>query len=183
MLYTSKELIEKNNNFYAINQLLKDGKIFKVAHGIYSDVDPRLAELECLFAQYPNAILSMESAYAYYGLTDYIPEKYSIATKQNAHRIPNEKVMQMFITGDIFDIGKQMVTTKYGTINIYDKERMLVELFRLKTRFEYSFFKEVVNSYRKLASNGELDNYKIAKYCSLFKRGGSIILEIQKTVL
>ena len=38
-----------------------------------------------------------------------IPEKYSVATKQNAHRIPNEKVMQMFITGDIFDIGKQMV--------------------------------------------------------------------------
>ena len=183
MLYTSKELTEKYNNFYAINQLLKDGKIFKVAHGIYSDVNPRLAELECLFAQYPNAILSMESAYAYYGLTDDIPEKYSIATKQNAHRIPNEKVVQMFITGDIFDIGKQMVTTKYGTINIYDKERLLVELFRLKSKFEYSFFKEVINSYRKLASNGELDNYKIAKYCSLFKRGKSIVLEIQKTVL
>ena len=183
MLYTSKELTEKYNNFYAINQLLKDGKIFKVAHGIYSDVDPRLAELECLFAQYPNAILSMESAYAYYGLTDYIPEKYSIATKQNAHRIPNEKVMQMFITGDIFDIGKQIVTTKYGTINIYDKERLLIELFRLKSKFEYSFLKEVINSYRKLASSGELDNYKIAKYCSLFKRGKSIILEMQKTVL
>ena len=105
----------------------------------------------------------MESAYAYYGLTDYIPEKYSVATKQNAHRIPNEKVMQMFITGDIFDIGKQMVTTKYGTINIYDKERLLIELFRLKSKFEYSFFKEVINSYRKLASNCELDNYKIAK--------------------
>ena len=183
MLYTSKELTEKYNNFYAINQLLKDGKIFKVAHGIYSDVNPRLAELECLFAQYPNAILSMESAYAYYGLTDYISEKYSVATKQNAHRIPNEKVVQMFITGDIFDIGKQMVTTKYGTINIYDKERMLVELFRLKTRFEYSFFKEVVNSYRTLASKGELDSYKIAKYCSAFRNGKSIMSEIQKVVL
>ena len=89
MLYTSKELTEKYNNFYAINQLLKDGKIFKVAHGIYSDVDPRLAELECLFAQYPNAILSMQSAYAFYGLTDYIPEKYWVATKQNAHKISN----------------------------------------------------------------------------------------------
>ena len=183
MLYTSKELTEKYSNFYAINQLLKDGKIFKVAHGIYSDVDPRLAELECLFAQYPNAILSMQSAYAFYGLTDYIPEKYWVATKQNAHKISSDKVSQMFITGNIFDIGKQIVSTKYGTINIYDKERLLVELFRLKSKFEYSFFKEVINSYRKLASNGGLDNYKIAKYCSLFKRGGSIILEIQKTVL
>ena len=183
MLYTSKELTEKYNNFYGINQLVKDGKLFKVAHGIYSDVDPRLAELECLFAQYQNAILSMQSAYAFYGLTDYIPEKYWVATKQNAHKISSDKVSQMFITGDIFDIGKQIVTTKYGTINIYDKERLLIELFRLKSKFEYSFFKEVINSYRKLASNGELDNYKIAKYCSLFKRGGSIILEIQKTVL
>ena len=48
MLYTSKELTEKYNNFYAIKQLLKDGKTFKVAHGIYSDVGPRLVELECL---------------------------------------------------------------------------------------------------------------------------------------
>ena len=183
MLYTSKELTEKYNNFYAINQLLKDGKIFKVAHGIYSDVDPRLAELECLFAQYPNAILSMQSAYAFYGLTDYIPEKYWVATKQNAHKISNDKVSQMFITGDIFDIGKQIVTTKYGIINIYDKERLLVELFRLKSKFEYSFFKEVINSYRKLASNGELDNYKIAKYCSIFRNGKSIMSEIQKVIL
>lgn len=183
MLYTSKELTEKYNNFYGINQLVKDGKLFKVAHGVYSDVDPRLAELECLFAQYPNAILSMQSAYAFYGLTDYIPEKYWVATKQNAHKISSDKVSQMFITGDIFDIGKQMVTTKYGTINIYDKERLLIELFRLKSKFEYSFFKDVINSYRKLASNGELDNYKIAKYCSIFRNGKSIMAEIQKVIL
>lgn len=183
MIYTSNQLIEKFNNFYAINQLLKEGKLFKVAHGLYSDVNPLLAELECLFAQYPNAILSMESAYAYYGLTDYIPEKYCVATKQNAHRIPNDKVTQMFITGDILDIGKQIVATEYGTINIYDKERLLVELFRLKKKFEYSFFKEVIKSYRALASNGELDNYKIAKYCSVFRNGKSIMAEIQNMVL
>ena len=182
MIYTSKELTEKYSNFYGINQLLKEGKIFKVAHGLYSDVNPLLAELECLFAQYPNAILSMESAYAFYGLTDYIPEKYCVATKQNAHKIPNEKVTQLFITEDILGIGKQTVPTKYGTINIYDKERMLVELFRLKRKFEYSFFKEVVNSYRVLASKGELDSYKIAKYCSLFRNGKSVMLEIQKVV-
>lgn len=80
MLYSSKELTEKYNNFYAINLLLKDGKTFKVAHGIYSDVDPRLVELECLFAQYPNAILSIQSAYAFYGLADYIPEKHCLPT-------------------------------------------------------------------------------------------------------
>ena len=183
MIYTTEELIKRHKNHYGIKKSIDDGKYYKVSHGLYSDVNPLLNELECIFANYPNAILTMESAFAYYGLTDYVPNKYHIATNQKAHKISNEKVHQIYMTDGILNIGKQVIQTKYGSINIYDKERMLIELFRLKKKIDYSIFREVVSSYRKLVANNELDNHKIVKYCSLFKNGASIRKEIQEIIL
>lgn len=183
MIFKAEELIKSHKNHYEIKKLIKSGKYHKVGHGLYSDVNPLLSEIECIFANYPNAVLTMESAFAFYGLTDYVPDKYHVATNQNAHKIPNDKVNQLYITNEILDIGKQVIETTYGFINIYDKERLLIELFRLKKKVDYSLFKEVVVSYRKLATENKLDNHKIIKYCSLFKNGANIRKEIQEVIL
>ena len=182
MIYTGRELKEKYGNYQRINKAVESGQLIKLAHGIYIDTDPHLSELEGLFLRYPNAILTLQSAFAFYGLSDYVPDKYYIATMQNAHVIGNGKVKQMFITNDIFDIGKQTLETQYGTINIYDKERLLIELFRLKSKLDYPYFKEIVGSYRQLMANHELDNHKIVKYCSLFKNGTSLRKYIQDMI-
>lgn len=183
MIYTGRELKEKYGNYQKINKALESGRLIKLAHGIYIDTDPRLSELEGLFLRYPNATLTLQSAFSFYGLSDYVPDKYYVATPQNAHVINNNKVKQVFVTKDIFDIGKQIVKTQYGTINIYDKERLLIELFRLKSKLDYPYFKEVVNSYRQLMANHELDNHKIVKYCSLFKNGASLRERIQEVII
>lgn len=183
MIYKTEELIKNHKNHHQIKKSLSNGKYYKVCHGLYSDVNPLLNELECIFANYPNAILTMESAFAFYDLTDYVPDKYHIATNQNAHKILNNKVSQLYMTNEILNIGKQVIQTQYGFINIYDKERMLIELFRLKKKLDYSIFREVVASYRKLAAESKLDNHKIINYCLLFKNGANIRKEIQEVIL
>lgn len=170
MIYTAQELKAKLGNYQRINKAISDGDYIKLSHGLYVDSDPNLSELEALFMRYPNAVLTMQSAFAFHGLSDYIPDKYYVATVQNAHVINNSKVTQIFVLNKIFAFGKETIKTKYGTINIYDKERLLIELFRLKTKIDYPLYKEVVNSYRKLMANHELDNHKIVKYCSLLKK-------------
>ena len=183
MRYTTAELKKILKDFYNINKAVKEGRYFKIGHGLYSDVNHKLDELEEIFAKYPNAILSMQSAFAFYELSDYIPNKYYVVTNQKAHKIENSKVQQIYVSSDIHNIGKQVVKTKYGYINIYDKERMLIELFRLKSKFDYSYFKEVIASYRELAQKHELDSHKIVEYCSMFKRGTEIRNRIQEVVL
>lgn len=183
MIYKAEELIKSHKNHYGIKKKISSGEYYKVSHGLYSDINPLLNELECIFATYPNAVLTMESAFAFYGLTDYVPDKYHIATSQKAHKIQNDKVSQLYMTSEILTIGKQVIKTEYGFINIYDKERMLIELLRLKKKIDYSLFKEVVGSYRKLAADNELDNHKIVKYCSLFKNGANLRREIQEVIL
>ena len=183
MLYTCTELLNKLGSFAKINTAVKKGRYSKISRGIYSDESPFISDLENIFAQYPNAILTLESAFAHYDLTDYIPDKYYIATSQKAHKINNPKVKQIYITDSILNIGKVVVETEYGKINIYDRERMLIELFRLKSKLSYALFKEVVKSYRELAKNGEIDIHKLMNYCSQFKNGSNIESQILDIVL
>lgn len=183
MIYTSSRLTKKLGSFNKIKPALKKGKYFKISHGLYSDESPYLCELENLFVRYPNAILTLQSAFAFYDLSDYVPEKYVIATYQRAHKIQNEKVEQIYMTDKLLNIGKTIVKTEYGTINIYDKERLLIELFRLKNKIPYPYFKEVVNSYRDLFKKELIDSNKLVKYCSFFRNGKSIRQQIQEVIL
>lgn len=183
MLYTYSELKNKLGGYSQVKSALERKEYFKVSHGLYSDDNPYISELENIFMRYPNAILTLQSAFAFYDLSDYIPDKYVIATAQKAHRINNDKVEQIYITNDLLNIGKQIVKTKYGYINIYDKERMLIELFRFKNRLPYPYFKEIVVSYRRLFMEEKIDNNKLGNYCSVFRNGESIKNLIQEIIL
>lgn len=183
MLYTYSELKDKLGGYSQVKTALKRNEYHKISHGVYSDDNPYISELENIFMRYPNSILTMQSAFAYYELSDYIPDKYVIATAQKAHRINIDKVEQIYISKKLLDIGKIIIKSEYGYINIYDKERMLIELFRFKNKLPYSYYKEVVNSYRKLFIEEKIDNDKLGKYCSVFRNGESIKKQIQEIIL
>ena len=42
-------------------------------------------------------------------------------------------------------------------INIYDKERMLIDLARNKNKIGYDLYKEIISNYRKLANSLDCD--------------------------
>ena len=183
MVYACSELVNKVGGYNKLSSAIKRGEYFKVSHGVYSDKPPSLSELENIFIQYPNSVLTLQSAFAFYEMSDYIPDQYVVATSQKAHKIINTKVNQIYITDELLNIGKTVVETKNGFINIYDKERMLIELIRFKSRLPYSYFKEVVNSYRKLFIEEKIDINKLLKYCSMFKNGENIKRYIQEVII
>ena len=168
---------------YGIAKAVREGRLTRVGHGLYCDDDPELSELEIICARYPRAVLTGESAYSYHGLSDYVPERYSFATPLNAHRILNPKVRQSFMECAMAAIGIEEFKTKYGTVRIYDKERMLIELFRLKSKFPPDYFREIVNSYRDLAKLDGIDFRKLSSYCLQFKKGHLIQKRIEEVIL
>lgn len=183
MIYSYADLLKKHGSYYQINKALKKGAYFKVSHGLYSDQSPYIGEVETIFLRYPKAVLTLQSAFAFYDMSDFVPNKYIVATTQKAHKIDNVKVEQIYITDEIFGIGIETIKTKYGQINIYDKERMLIELFRLKSKLGYDYFRKIINSYRRLFKENAIDNHRLLKYCLLFKNGGSLLKKIQEVVL
>lgn len=183
MIITKKELINKYGSVRKANKAINDNKYSRVARGLYVNDSAFLSELEQIFRRFNNATLGYRSAFEYYDLSDYIPTKYEIVTNLKSHKINNPKVKQFYMSDFIINIGRKKVKTKYGHIYIYDKERMLIELIRLKNKFPHDYYQEVIKNYRKLIENGEIDFNVVEKYCSSFVKEKNLLSKIYEVAL
>ena len=179
MLYTYKELIEKYGTQYNVSKLITNEKLYKVDDRIYSDKE-QVSKLAILAKRYPDTIVTMNSAYYYYSLTDDIPMHYYVVSKRNSTKIRDAQVIQTFEIEDTFEIGKQTMILRDANINIYSKERLLVELVRNKRKLPFDYYKEIVLNYRKMVE--ELDVAQIEKCASVMYRGDYIMETIQMEV-
>lgn len=166
MVYNYKEIIEIYGNDYNLKKSLSRNEIFKLDKGIYSS-KKIVSPLVIYSKKYPNSVITMDSAYYYYNLTDVIPSKVYLATDRNTDKINNEKIVQTFMSKDILFQGRVNLQTNDGIINIYDRERLLIELIRKKNQIPFDYYKEIISNYRAIVE--ELDMYKIEEYLSLFK--------------
>ncbi len=166
MLYFRNELDKTQYSTYQINKAIEVKKLFKVGHGLYSD-EEFVNPLKIILKKYPNAIFTSDSAYYYYDLTDVIPDYFYLATKRSDSRINDKGIKQVFIPNELFDFGKTKIEIENVKINIYDEERMLVELIRKKNLIPFDYYKEIIINYRKKAD--KLDIYKIQEYISYYK--------------
>ena len=48
------------------------------------------------------------------------------------------------------DYGKEIKKIHNIKINIYSKERLLIELIRYKNKLPYDYYKEIIDSYRRI---------------------------------
>ena len=166
MLYFHKELKEKLKSDYQIQKAVSKGYYYKIESGLYSDKE-FINPLEIICKKYPNAIFTSDSAYYYYDLTDVIPNYYYLSTKRSDSRISDNNIKQLFVPNDLFEFGKTQISIENVIINIYDEERMLVELIRKKNIIPFDYYKEIITNYRKKAD--KLDIYKIQEYISYYK--------------
>lgn len=179
MLYFHKELKEKLKSDYQIQKAVSNKEYYKIKDGLYSEqkfVNP----LEIIMKKYPNAIFTSDSAYYYYDLTDVIPDFFCLATKRTDSRINDKNIKQVFIPNELFDFGKTQIQVENIKINIYDQERLLVELIRKKNIIPFDYYKEIITNYRKKAD--KLDVYKLQKYISYYKNESSLYDTLMREV-
>ena len=179
MVFNYKEIIEIYGNYYNLKKALSKNEIFKLDKGIYSS-KKIVSPLVIYSKKYPNSVITMDSAYYYYNLTDIIPSKVYLATDRNTDKIHNEKIVQTFMSKDILYQGRVNLKTNDGIINIYDRERLLIELIRKKNQIPFDYYKEIISNYRAIVD--ELDMYKIEEYLALFKNDMSLSNILQMEV-
>lgn len=171
MLYFRNELDKNKYSTYQLNKAINNRELFKVDKGLYSDIE-FVNPLEIILKKYPNAVFTSDSAYYYYDLTDVIPDYFYLATKRTDSRINDKNIKQVFIPNDLFEFGKTQIEVENVKINIYDEERMLVELIRKRNIIPFDYYKEIITNYRKIAD--KLDIYKIGEYISYYKNESSL---------
>ena len=179
MLYTHNEIKNKYKSTYQIRKALQNKEIYKIEKGIYADV-PSVHYLAVIMKKYPYGVFTSYSAYYYHNLTDVIPNKIYLSTNINGTTIISDKIQQVRMKDELYDLGKTEIDYEGIKINIYDKERMLIDLARNKNKIGYDLYKEIISNYRKLANS--LDTQKIEEYLQYFVNGNKIFEIIQDEV-
>ena len=180
MLMTFGECLTKMGTEYAMKKAIAGGELFRIEKGIYSDSSDRVSEEEILQKKYPYAIVTLKSAFMYYSYSDFIPDKYDLATDAKAARIVDGRVVQYYMPEGTLDIGKTELDYEGIKIRTYDLERLLIELVRYQTKLPYDYYKEVVASYRNNVD--KLYPAKIDDYLEHFPRRAAIERAIEKEV-
>lgn len=179
MLYSYNDLLVKYKSRYNIQKALQKKEIYKLEHNLYSEkmiVDPLI-----LFSKrYPYAIITMDSAFYYYDLTDIIPNKVYLATPSKYRKIRNDKIVQIFVDKKILEAGKVKVKINNESVYMYSKERLLVELIRKRNQIPFDYYKEIIANYREIVD--DLDMQKIEEYLSLFKNDANLSEALQREV-
>jgi predicted transcriptional regulator of viral defense system len=171
MVYNYKEILEKYKSDYSLKKALDNKEVYKIENGLYSDY-PNISFLKIITKKYPYAIISGMSAYYFYGLTNVIPEKITVCTGRNSTYINNDEIKQIRMIDKLYKLGIVKFDYVGTSINIYNKERLLIDLARNKNRMGYDLYKEIVSNYRKIVD--ELDMSLIEDYLNYFNDGNRI---------
>jgi predicted transcriptional regulator of viral defense system len=177
---TYSEAKQEYGSQYRVVLAVDNGQLYHLGHGMYAKC-PRASDFEIIAKKYPHAIVASDTAYFLHGLTDVIPAKIHLATKRNTTRITAANVIQVFVEQRLFNPGKSHILYDGAEINIYDKERMLIELLRRTKSTPFDYYKELIASYRQIAQ--DLDFYKLESYINLYKRSTHLLDALQREVL
>ena len=180
MLMTTSECLAKYESFYRIAQAVRRGELYKVARGVYSDTR-RHRDVEMLLKKYPTSVVTMLSAYYYYGLTDNVPDKIHLAVERDGTKIRDANVVEYFVPKGTGSIGVVNAELHGMALRIFDKERLLIETVRMRTKMPLDLYHEVVSSYRRDADT--LSPAKMEDYLDAFPKREIIFDVIKREVL
>lgn len=179
MLYNYNEILMKYKDDYNIKRAIRSREIYKIEKGLYSEKE-NVHYLKIITKKYPYAVISGHSAYYYYNLTDIIPQKLVVCTDRHSTRITNSKIKQVQMKDELYKLGKTNIEYEGTNINIYDKERLLIDLARNKNKMSYDLYKEIINNYRNIANS--LNIRKVEEYLTYFINADKIFEIIQNEV-
>lgn len=180
MVYTYNSCLEKYGSQYLLGKAVNNGELYKIESGIYSD-SPHVNELAIISLKYPDAVFTMNSAFYYYNFTDTIPELYYLSTQKSAAPIADKRVLQRYENSDALQLGVIEKEVNGCNIKIYNRERMLLELIRNKNSLPFDYYKEILNNYRNIIYDLNIQN--IQDYADQLPKNRMIMETLRLEVL
>ena len=179
MIKKYPDCVQEYGTPYEVQKAVDSGKIHKIEKGVYSDT-PDVSTLAIIVAKYPKAIITLDTAFYYHNLTDVVPDIYYLATTSGTRGIRDERIKQIFIKDEFFELGVTTMKRRDAEFRIYDKERMLIELARFKNKLSYDYYKEIIHNYRAIIY--DLDVERIQEYAATFPLSRTITDILEREV-
>ena len=174
------ECIAEYGSDYQIQKMINEGLLYQVGKAIYSK-EKNVPYIAVLSYRYPNAVVTMHSAFYLYGFTDVVPDDYDLATNRDSAKIRDKSVKQYFVREGFFELGVERIEYKGYEVQIYSKERLLIELLRYKSKLPFDYYKEILLNYRKIMP--KLNIQEIQDYALESPKNNKILETLQMEVL
>ena len=179
-LLSRQECLARFGSDYFIEQRIVAGSLFRLGNGLFAE-EQHVPENAIASYRYPQGVITLLSAFYHYGLTDVIPDTCDLATSRNAAKIHDTRVRQVFVPDAILYNGAIMDQEHNFPIQIYSKERLLIELLRYKNKLPFDLYKEVLLNYRKILP--QLNIQDIQDYAMAAPKRKMIMEALQMEVL
>lgn len=138
-VFRSREAVAAGVTWRDLYALRDDGRLIELSRGLFQLADQSLEHVDfvAVCGRVPDAMICLDSALAYWDLTDEIPRKVHVAVPSGAHRptIDYPPTQVHMFAADTFGLGRQEVVGSAGErFWISDRERTVVDVFRLRHR-------------------------------------------------
>jgi predicted transcriptional regulator of viral defense system len=173
----------KTRERHELARQVKAGQLQRVARGVYTSASSYEAVVVSSLA-HPQAILTLKTALQIYGLSDSFPlAPFDLAFKAGSRKSLDPNLHQYFISSALFPLGETIYKWEGYSLAIYDKERLLIEIFRFRKRLDPDTYKRAIFFYRDLANSNRFLSSRFEEYAQHFPNKKELLRRLEMEVL
>ncbi len=165
--------------YRSIQALVDNGTLDHVKSGYYSMGYREKSEESIIYGLFPDAVLTMDTALYYYGYIKQRPFTWSIAVSKNTSKSRfkmDYPVLHPYYTEPaVLKIGVTTIPFDAGTIQIYEKERLICECLKYEERLDREVLKQVLRGFI------EDENKDVAKLLE-YARERKVVAKVQARI-
>lgn len=155
-----------NSAYYPVlNDLIAEGKLEQVKKGLYKMINhEQNQDLDVAAKLYPQGVVSMFSAWIYYGLVDDIPGLVHLSFPHKAKPTiyPYPPIKPYFWSQKYYKYG----VIDHASFRIYDIERSVCDAIKFRNKIGMDIMEQVIKSYLK---RSDRDINKLLKYAAILR--------------
>ncbi|MDD4642362.1 MAG: type IV toxin-antitoxin system AbiEi family antitoxin domain-containing protein [Erysipelotrichaceae bacterium] len=154
-----------------LTRLTREGKLRRIARGIYMAEGGIYDELFVLQTRYPKIIFSYETALQLLNLTDKIPEQINV-TVNNNYKFNNkpQNIQVNYVCNELLEAGVIEGQTNIGNIvSFYSAERTLCDFIKYKSEMDPEVYLSFVKAYSNYKEKDIHELFSIAQKMDVVK--------------
>lgn len=162
-IITSAQVTEAGLHRNALQQLVKDGEIYRFGRGLYVRSNSWEDDFYLLQKKYGRGIYSHDTALYLLGYSDRTPAKYTMTFPKgyNAPSLKQETIIVKRVVPENYEFGQIQIKSPAGNlIRTYDLERTLCDILRGNG----SDIQIITDAMKRYAASGEKNIHKLMQY-------------------
>lgn len=162
-IITSAQVTEAGLHRNSLQQLVKDGEIYRFGRGLYVRRNSWEDDFYLLQKKYRRGIYSHDTALYLLGYSDRTPAKYTMTFPKgyNAPSLKQETIIIKRVVPENYEFGQIQIKSPAGNlIRTYDLERTLCDILRGNG----SDIQIITDAMKRYAASGEKNIHKLMQY-------------------